>query len=159
MVDNLKKTDWPGGAPPSEFMQLASENRLTIPTPILRAIGWKDARMKLVAELMEPKRVRLHRREDIEPKLESLRELLATADTTNEEESLEKLSILGDRYRPISMENSGRFIITDAILLHLGIVPGDHPFLFVRVFGNSIEILTQDEREKRKERYRPDTTP
>lgn len=157
MVEKSKRVEGPANQAPSDVMQLKETNRISIPSVVLRAVGWpKGEPLKLIAELMEAGRVRLHRREEIEQELGELRERLAAEEN---EESLEKLAVLGDRYRELSLEKEGRVRLTEAVLLHLDVTPGTYPYLLLRAFGNNVEILSHDDRAKRNQRYRADTTP
>lgn len=158
MAEKSKNTVPLTGIPPSDVMQLKGSNRICIPAKVLRAVGWpKGKASKLIAELLEDGRVRLHRREDMAHAIEVLAEQLAVEDEG--EETQEKLSVLGARYRDLSLDKECRFRLVEAVLLHLSVTPGEYPYLLFRAFDGKVEILSPEEIRKRKQRYREDTTP
>jgi hypothetical protein len=147
------------GVPPSNVIQLDDrKNRLTIPASVMRAVNWsRKESTTVVAELLDEGRIRLHRWEDIAPPIETLAKQIA--DDFEGDEKHERLAVLGDRYRPLTIEENGRLIPIEAVLLHLEVTFGEKPYFLIRAFGKNVEILAYRLRKEVNRTYRSDTTP
>ena len=158
MSGKTRNTPTFAGVPPSNVMQLGDKNRLSVPADVMHAVDWSRKKsMTVVAELLDEGHIRLYRWDDIAPAIEAQAKQI-TEDFDGDERH-ERAAALGDRYRPLTMEKSGRLILIEAVLLHLEVTLGEHPYFLVRAFGNNVEILAYRLRKEINRRYRSDTTP
>ena len=154
----------PEESPPSVFKnavtRLDIENRITFPTSVWRNLEWFDGTntIKVMADLIEAGRIRIHHYQDVKMGVDALRAKLA-AGAGSDEEKAEALSVLEDRYREISLYKEGRVRLTEAMLVFLGVIPPDRLFVFVQSSPRHLEILSLSFREARIAKYRAFLTP
>lgn len=134
----------------SDIMELRKKGRLGVPVSVLKATGLfnRGQTQSLIAELLEPGRIRLHLSEDIRPQLESRKGELEPLVMQGDQEALEELSIIADKYRAITMESDGRLRLPVALLVHIGAQRDAHAELLVRAHNHKVEILSLARREQ-----------
>lgn len=134
----------------SEVIRLSEGNRLQIPRPILKLLSWFDGQSThgIIAERRELGCIRLHLQQRIEPKIQTLRKAIE-AHVADNPGFINALFALEDRYRCLTLYHDGRVRLTEAVLLHLDIVPGDFPFVLVQATTEYIDVLSQRLRSER----------
>lgn len=140
-------------------MRLSEGNRLHVPRALLRLVTWFDGQRNtdIIAELRSPGCVRLLNQEKVQEKIESLRIAIASR-IHDDPEALDALFALEDRYRSLTLYADGRARLTEAVLLHLGITPGEFPYLMIQVAPEFIDIMSLMARSERLSRFRDQTS-
>lgn len=108
----------------------------------------------MYAELAEPQHIRLWPVESISSRLERLKTELEV-----HPDSEEMLRALADRYRLIAKHQDARVRFTEAVLLYLGVTPGDRPYLYVQGSNRSaaIDVMSLRQRDALQARHRAAT--
>lgn len=140
-----------------DVVQLGDDQRLGCPVDVRRLVKWltKGNPGPIYAELCEREHVRLWPRELIEKSLTERRKALLAVD-----QSEEKLRALADRYREVGLQADARVRLTEAVMLHLGIMPGQQPYLYMQGSDRlpAIDVMSLAHRDILQRRYRADTT-
>lgn len=160
MTDKTQKgtNDSPNPLFLSDVMQLGDDNKLSFPARLLHVVEWATGsnNKNLIADLVEPGHIRFHFHDDLSDRLDDFREELSKAD---DPESMAKLAVLEDRYRPLTLYKDRRVRLGEALLVFLGITPPERPYLFIQASKRVIDVMNLEIRNRRIMRYRGETTP
>lgn len=140
-----------------DVSRLGDDQRLQCPKAIRDMIPWLvDGRAHTAyAELVAEGWIRVWKRDSVSTRLETLR-----MELQEDSEAEVKLAVFTDRYREITKQTDGRLRLPEAVLLFLGITPGERPYLYVQ--GNdradAVTIMNLARRRALLEQYKADTS-
>lgn len=139
----------------------AEQYKLNIPVDCLRAAGWPTdpgPPLAVVAELLEPGRIRLYLEKNIQSKLDELRAQIVESDVANREELL---AVLNDRYRIVKFytKTEGKPVILKVqIVVYLAIAPEDARQVWVEGKRETVDIMSLGYRNRRLDRLKGETS-
>jgi hypothetical protein len=143
-------TDSPDGEPAcfGALGKLDGDGRLVVPAELRHTVPWlKGAKpIRLLAELRERGRVRIHPLEQALNRLDRLRNRILE----NHPQKLEALAALGDRYREVSYYPSDtRLHLPLPISAYLGSQDSSCETYYIETRGSHIDVMTLALREER----------
>lgn len=140
-----------------DVVELGDDHRVQCPADVRRLVPWITQRTSagVCAELFAEEHIRVWPLDELAERLSTLRAAL--------EGSIDadiKGAVLADRYREISKQADGRLRLTEAVLLYLGIRPGDKPYVYVQGSDQSpaVDIMSLTRRNALLIQYRRETT-
>lgn len=139
-----------------DVAQLGNDQRLLCPAEVRRVAKWlaRGEPGHVYAELVEAEHIRLWPVEAVSSRLEKLK-----AGLQEQTDSEEVLRALADRYRMVARHEDARVRLTEAVLLYLGVTPGERPYLYVQGSNRSagIDVMSLRQRDALQARHRAST--
>lgn len=148
----------------SNVKQLLSDRKLTLPTEIVRSVGWLEGTrptIDLIADLDEPGRFTLYQMETVLHLIKALAKEIRSEEVTPEVPA--RLQVLQDRYHIARIDRPGfRLRLTEHILVHMGVDPSaspdPQPWFLIQGRSDCVDVMTIEYRNTRLRRWRSQTS-